>query len=148
MAEELTAGSVRGYANWNTALVPPTWGVGQGLSRSIIVNIGRAPEPYNAHRHARTFSGRSNKCFWALRTYPERQKKSFWTPKTFSGRATKCFWTPKYFPDAQTNVSRRPNIFWARKQMFLDAQTLKTITKRDENHQKGNKRQKRRPVQQ
>jgi hypothetical protein len=24
MAEELTAGSVRGYANWNTTLVPPT----------------------------------------------------------------------------------------------------------------------------
>ncbi len=26
MAEELTAGSVRGYANWNTTLVPPTRG--------------------------------------------------------------------------------------------------------------------------
>ncbi len=146
MAEELTAGSVRGYANWNTTLVPPTRGVGKGLSRSIITNIGRAPEPYNARRHVRTFSGRSNKCLWALRTYSGRQKKSFWTLKTFSGRANNCFWAPKHFPDAQTNVSGRPNIFWTRKQMFLDAQTLKPITKRDENHQKGTKRQKRSPV--
>jgi hypothetical protein len=74
----------------------------EGLFRDIIINIGRAPEPYNAHRYARTFSGRSIlinpgrrlKCFRTAKQFSRTPKTVFGQPHNFPGRR-------KQFPDAQ-----------------------------------------------
>jgi len=49
------------------------------------MNIGRAPEPYNAHRYAGLASRDTLKCFR--------------TAKQYSGRRLKCFRTLKQIPD-------------------------------------------------